>query len=77
MDTFHAAIRFEGGIGGQSKISNSVVHGGMGWSLSIYNSWNVHVTDSAFIGALAIGVHIENVRNVTLTRSFIGDVMPR
>ena len=77
QDTFKAAIRFEGAIGGASTISNSVVHNGLGWSLSVFRANNVHVTDSAFIGALAVGVHLDNVRNVTLTNSFVGDVQPR
>jgi hypothetical protein len=36
LDTFHSAIRFEGGRMGESKITNSVVHGSLGWAMSIY-----------------------------------------
>jgi hypothetical protein len=77
MDTFHAAIRFEGALMGSSNITNSVVHGSMGWSMSIYKSWNVKVEDSAFIGSKAIGIRIDEVKNVTLNRNFIGDVNSR
>jgi hypothetical protein len=77
LDTFHSAIRFEGGLMGGSKITNSVVHGSLGWAMSIYKSWNVIVEDSAFIGSKAVGIRIDEVRNVTLNRNFIGDVTPR
>jgi hypothetical protein len=77
LDTFHAAIRWEGARQGYSKVTNSVVHGSMGWSVSIYQSWNVTVEDSAFVGSKAIGVHVDEVRHVTLNRNFIADVMPR
>jgi len=77
LDTYHAAIRFEGGLMGESKITNTVVHGSMGWGLSIYKSWNVIVEDSFFIGSAAIGVRIDEVRNVTFNRNFVSDVKPR
>jgi hypothetical protein len=77
LDTFHSAIRFEGGLMGESKITNSVVHGSLGWAMSIYKSWNVIVEDSAFIGAKAVGIRLDEVRNVTLNRNFVGDVKPR
>lgn len=77
LDTFHAAIRWEGARQGHSKVTNSVVHGSMGWSMSIYQSWNVTVEDSAFVGSRAIGVRVDDVRHVTLNRNFIADVMPR
>jgi hypothetical protein len=77
LDTFHSAIRWESGLMGESKVTNSVIHGSMGWAMSIYKSWNVIVEDNAFIGAKAIGVRIDEARNVTLNRNFISDVTPR
>lgn len=49
----------------------------MGWHLSVYKSNNVEVIDSAFVGAQAIGVHMDNVRNVTFNGNFVGDVLKR
>jgi hypothetical protein len=77
LDTFHSAIRWEGGLMGESKVTNSVIHGSMGWAMSIYKSWNVIVEDNAFVGSKAIGVRIDEARNVTLNRNFISDVTPR
>ena len=77
MDTYHAGIRWEGGLMGESKVTNSVIHGSMGWAMSIYKSWNVIVEGNAFIGSAAIGVRIDEVRNVTLNNNYIADVKPR
>ena len=40
-NTFKAAIRFEGAIGGWSSITNSVVHNSLAWSISVFKSNNV------------------------------------
>ena len=58
-------------------MTNSVAHNGLGWAISVFRSNNVLISDSAFIGALAIGVHMDNVRNVKFTGNFVADVMPR
>ena len=76
-NTYKSAIRFEGAIGGSSKVSNSVVHGSLAWSVSIYKSNNVILENSAFVGARAIGVHMDLVRNVTMDNTFTGDVLKR
>ena len=76
-NTFKAAIRFEGAIGGYSTITNSVVHNSLAWSVSVMRSNNVHLESSTFVGAKAIGVHMDFVKNVTLHDTFTGDVMPR
>lgn len=76
-NTFKAAIRWEGAIQGHSLVSNSVVHGSIAWSVSIFKSNNVKLTDSSFVGSRAIGVHLDNVRNVTMTNTFTADVIVR
>lgn len=76
-NTYKAAIRFENAIGGASKVSNSVVHGSRAWSVSVYKSNNVILENSAFVGAKAIGVHMDLVRNVTMDNTFTGDVSKR
>jgi len=77
-NTFKAAIRFEGAIGGsESHISNSVVHGSMAWSVSVMKSYNIRLTDSSFVGSYAIGVQMDFVRNVTMDNTFTGDVLKR
>jgi len=76
-NTFKAAIRWEGAFQGGSKVSNSVIHGSMAWSVSVYKSNNVILTDSSFIGSSPIGIHLDNVRNVTVHNTFTADVLPR
>jgi len=76
-NTFKAAIRFEGAMGGWSSITNSVVHNSLAWSVSVMRSNNVHLENSAFVGSFAIGVQMDFVRNVTMTGTFTGDVLAR
>ena len=76
-DTYKAAVRFEGALGGPSQIRNSVVHGGLAWLLYIASSSNVDVKDSSFIGARAVGVNLHSVRNVHLDGVFVADVEER
>ena len=58
-------------------MTNSIVHGSMGWLASVFKSNNVALENNAFVGSRAIGVHLDNVRNVKMHNNFIGDVMPR
>ena len=76
-DTYKAAIRFEGAIGGPSMIRDSVVHGSLAWSLLVSSSSNVEVIDSSFIGSRAVGVNLHSVRNVHLDGIFVADVEER
>lgn len=76
-DTFKAAIRFEGATGGSSVIKNSVVHNSLAWSISILKSNNVKLLNSAFVGSLAIGVHMDFVRDVVMDGCFTGDTLKR
>ena len=76
-NTYKASIRWEGAIGGTSSVTNSTVHGSMGWLASVYKSNNVVLEDNTMVGSRAIGVHLDNVRNVKMHGNFIGDVMPR
>jgi hypothetical protein len=76
-DTFKAALRWEGAIGGKSRVSNSAVHGSKAWLTSVFKSNNVELTSSTFVGARAIGMHSDYVRNYKLTNNFIGDVSDR
>ena len=73
-DAYHSAIRFEGAMGGYSRISNSAVHQGLDWGLIIWDSNNVEIVDSMFVGWRAVGWNLDKFRNSTLTGNFIGDV---
>jgi hypothetical protein len=54
-----------------------VFHNGLAWSASVYKSNNVQLIGNSFVGAQAIGVHLDFVRNVTMDNNFIGDVLER
>lgn len=76
-NTFKAAVRFENVISMPQLITNSVVHGGLGWGLHVKASSNVEITNSAFIGALAIGVNIEAVSGFKMYDCVVADVNSR
>jgi hypothetical protein len=76
-NTLHAAVRFESVTDGLSAIDNSVVHGGLAWLLFVSDSKNIEVTNTAFIGARAVGVNILSVTNVHLDGVFVADVERR
>lgn len=64
-----AAIRFEGAVGSSttySKISNSAIHNGQDWGLSIIDSENIEIINNVFVGWDAIGARIDSTRNVTI-----------
>lgn len=76
-DAYHSSIRFEGAMGGYSRISNSTVHNGLDWGLIIWDSNNVEIVDSVVVGFRAVGMNLDLFRNCTLTGNFIGDVVGR
>ena len=76
-DTRNAAIRFEGSLGGFSRISNSVFNNGLDYGISLFQSNNVELIKNSFIGFRQVGMRIDNARNCTITGNFIGDVADR
>jgi hypothetical protein len=72
-----AAIRFEGASGTWSSVSNSAIHSGLGWSLGVFKSANVHIKNNIFWGSRAIGVGVLTVRNFTFDGNFVGYVTER
>ena len=79
-DTYRASIRFDGAIGSSnttSIISNSTIHGGEDWGLSIISSNNIEIHNNAFVGFRGVGMRIDSSRNSTIIGNFIGDVRGR
>lgn len=76
-DMYYAAIRWEGAIGGHSRVSNSAIHNGRDWAVMIWNGNNVELIDNTFVGFRAVGMNLDIVRNCTITGNFIGDIVPR
>ena len=76
-DMYFAAIRWEGAIGGHSRVSNSAIHNGRDWAVMIWKSNNVELIDNTFVGFRAVGMNLDMVRNCTITGNFIGDIVSR
>ena len=55
-DTYKAALRFEGTLGGHSRVSNCAVHNGLDWGVSLENANNVELINNTFVGYRAIGM---------------------
>lgn len=70
-------MRWDGAIGADSALTNSVVHQAESWLLSITKSNNVQVRASSFIGGKAIGASIDFVRNVKIDSVYVFDVNVR
>lgn len=79
-DQGRGCIRFEGAIGGAntySKISNSAVHNGMDWALSLLSAENIEIRNNVFVGFTSIGARIDYTKNVTIVGNYMGDVKSR
>jgi hypothetical protein len=76
-NTFKSAIRFEAATLSSSSITNSVVHGSIGWSFSAQYSANVNLDSNAFIGARAVAVNVFGSNNITINNNIAGDVRKR
>ena len=76
-NTYRAAIRFEEAAGGPSRISNSAIHNGEDWGLSVLGSSNIEILNNVFVGYNAVGMRLDRTRNVKVNGNFIGDVRGR
>ena len=76
-DTYQSAIRWEGAMGGHSRVSNSAIHNGLDWGVSVDTSNNVELINNVFVGYRAVGMMLDKTKNVTITGNFIGDVIGR
>lgn len=73
-DTLYSAIRFEGHLGGDSKVKNSAVHNGLGVGIAVLNSNNVDLDENVVVGFRQVGMILDFVRDLKVERNFIGDV---
>jgi len=72
-----SGIRIENAKALHQQITNTVVHGALGWSFSVQYSSNVFVQDSYFINSFQIGVNVFGSQNVTLDRIVVADTATR
>lgn len=76
-DMWHAAIRWEGAIGGHSRVSNSAIHHGKDWGVMAWQTNNVELIDNTIVGFRQFGMNLDLNRNCTITGNFIGGVEDR
>jgi len=75
--TERSAIRFESAIEGHSSVVNCSVHNGLGWSMSIKKSANIHVEGNIFYVSKPIGFRVDTATNVTIKRNVVARVTER
>lgn len=49
-DTLYGAVRFEGHLGGNSRVSNSAIHNGLGVGIVVLSSNNVELENNVVVG---------------------------
>jgi len=77
IDTFNAAIRFEGATKKHSSVTSSTFHSGLGWGAAITNSANIFMKDNIWFNFRPIGVAIDFSRNITFDNNVVGKIVPR
>jgi len=75
--TFKAGLRFDSATTNTHTVTNSVIHEGLGWGLSVTLSKNVNVSNTQVIGFKAVGVSIHSSHDVTMDGIMTADVLPR
>lgn len=76
-DTYKAAIRFEDAKLGQSKISNSAIHHGLGMAVNIEFSENVILQGNNIYNFQKYAVNIMTSKNITLDGNWVFGVYSR
>jgi len=75
IDTFKAAVRFEGATKKHSSVTNSTFHNGLGWGATITNSANIFMQDNLWFNFRPIGVGIDFSRNITFDNNVVGNIV--
>jgi hypothetical protein len=55
-NTFKSAIRFEGAYTNWQSVTNSAIHGSLGWPFSTQSTSNILIDSTTMIGGRAIGL---------------------
>jgi len=76
-DTAKAAVRFEGVTDKASSITNSVIHNGLGWGVSITASANVVMRNNVVFSFKPFGVSMLSVSNMIFDDNIVAHVYER
>lgn len=77
IDSEHAALRFESAATGYSSITNSTLHNGYGWGLSVVSSANILVANNNLFKFRPMGLVLNGARNVTVEGNVVSGVVER
>jgi len=72
-DTAKAAIRFEGALTSEHSVTNTVIHQGLGWGMSITTAANISVSNTYIIGCKTFGLNIVSSNTITIDSIFVSD----
>lgn len=76
-DTAKAAVRFEGVTGKTSSITNSAIHNGLGWGVSITSAAKVVMKNNVVFGFRPFGVSMLTVSNIIFKDNIVAHVYER
>ena len=76
-NTQKAAIRFDGASSSKSSITNSSIHNGHGWGVSILNSANVVLHNNLIFNFKPFGIYTQTVQNITIDSNVIAYIKER
>jgi len=76
-NTAKAAVRFEGVTAKSSSITNSVIHNGLGWGVSITSAANVVMRNNVIFSFKPFGVSMLTVSNITFDDNIVAHVSER
>jgi len=77
IDTFKAALRFEGAVGKFSKVTNSAIHNGLSWGVNIKSSANIFMQDNIIFSFKPIGLSVSAASNITLDGNMVANIYER
>ena len=72
IDTDRAALRFVNAANKNQIISNSAIHNGLSWAVSIKSSKNILLKDNVVFNFRPVGINIGSSSNITLDGNVVG-----
>jgi len=77
IDTQKTAVRFEGAASLHSEMTNSALHNGYSWAMSIRSSKNILIKNNVMFNFRPLGIVIGSSHNITLDGNVVGHIVQR
>lgn len=74
IDTFKAAVRFEGAASLESSVTNSALHSGYSWGVYIKGSQNIKFNNNIVFNFRPVGVNIASSNNIQVDGNVIAHI---